>query len=197
MTPQGGDGAGCSGPDVHAYFQRVAPEWDHLRQGYYPDEVRDVVLREARLQPEMCVADIGCGTGFLAAALAPKVAWVHCLDASGAMLAEARQRLGQHDNVSYHLVEAGVLPLDDASIDIVVANMVLHHTADPAAALQEWTRPLRPGGRLVLTDMDAHDEAWTRSEMADVWPGFQRADVASWLRGAGLEAVRVSSSGET
>ena len=55
------------------YFEQVAGEWDTLRAGYFGESVREAAIAKAYLRPEMVVADIGTGTGFLAAGLAPVV----------------------------------------------------------------------------------------------------------------------------
>ena len=57
-------------------------------------------------------------------------------------------------NVAFRQTDGHILPLPDASVDAVFANMYLHHCPDPAAALREMARVLKPGGRLVVTDMD-------------------------------------------
>lgn len=177
------------------YFERIAPQWDTLRAGYFPSAVRDVAIARAYLRPEMHVADVGCGTGFLAAGLAPLVERVYALDGSPAMLEVARRNLAHFTNVTYHLTDGGALPLPDASVDAVLANMYLHHCPDPAAAIREMARLLRPGGRLVITDLDQHSHEWLRTEMADEWLGFARAQMKAWLREAGLVNVWVDCAG--
>ncbi|HEY3344853.1 MAG TPA: hypothetical protein VGJ97_07990, partial [Anaerolineaceae bacterium] len=64
------------------YFGRVAGQWDTLRSGYFRDGVREAAITKAYLRPEMVVADVGAGTGFLAAALAPLVRRVYVVDGS-------------------------------------------------------------------------------------------------------------------
>jgi len=176
------------------YFERVAGNWDAIRAGYFSAAVRDAAIAHAYLRPEMTVADIGCGTGFLAEGLAPQVAQVHALDGAPAMLEAAQRNLGRFANVAYHVTDGDMLPLPDASVDAALANMYLHHCPDPAAALQEMARILRPGGRLVITDMDRHTNEWMRAAMADEWLGFDRAEVKGWLREAGLVNVLVACS---
>jgi ubiquinone/menaquinone biosynthesis C-methylase UbiE len=110
------------------------------------------------------------------------------------MLAHAQQRLAQTGNVTFGLMEGGRIPLPDAGVDAAFANMMLHHCPDPAEAIGEMVRILKPGGRLVITDMDAHTHEWMRTEMADEWLGFPRPDVAEWLRAAGLVNVYVEST---
>jgi ubiquinone/menaquinone biosynthesis C-methylase UbiE len=168
------------------YFERVADQWDGLRAGYFGNAVREAAIAKAYLRPEMVVADIGTGTGFVAAGLAPLVSQVYAVDGSVAMLEMAQRNLGGFANVIYKLADGAALPFDDASLDAVFANMYLHHCPDPQAAIAEMVRVLRPGGRLVVTDMDRHEHAWMRAEMADEWLGFDRTQVKAWLRDTGL-----------
>jgi arsenite methyltransferase len=67
------------------YFERVASQWDSLRAGYFTEAVRVAAIAKAYLRPEMIVADVGAGTGFIAAGLAPLVKQVYALDGSVAM----------------------------------------------------------------------------------------------------------------
>ena len=144
------------------YFDRVAGDWDEIRAGYFTEAVRESAIAHAYLRPEMEVADVGCGTGFVAAGLAPLVSRVYALDGSPAMLDVARRNLAAYDNVVYQTTEGSALTLPDASVDAALANMYLHHCTDPAAAIREMARIVRPGGRLVITDMDRHEHEWMR-----------------------------------
>jgi ubiquinone/menaquinone biosynthesis C-methylase UbiE len=173
------------------YFAQVAENWDEMRSGYFTEEMRDAAIARADLCPSDVVADVGTGTGFVIQGLAPHVAQVYGLDESPEMLIVARRNLASFDNVDLRQVPDDTLPLPDASVDAVFGNMYLHHTPDPAAAIVELARVLRSGGRLVLTDLDAHDQAWMRKEMADRWLGFDRGEVRAWYAAAGLADVDV------
>lgn len=179
------------------YFEQVAGQWDQIRSGYFSEAVRKAAIQKAYLRPDMDVADIGAGTGFLSAGLAPLVRKVYALDGSPAMLEVARQNLKDFDNIVYQEADGLALPLPDASLDAVFANMYLHHCEDPLAAIIEMARLLRPGGRLVITDMDAHDHEWMRDEMTDIWLGFERPQVRRWFEQAGLVNTIVDNSGES
>jgi len=184
-------------PASSKYFQQVAGEWDALRSGYFGEEVRLAAFAKAYLRQDMTVADIGGGTGFMAAGLAPQVAKVHLLDGSAAMLETARKNLAQFANIEYHLADGQALPVADGGIDVAFANMYLHHCPDPQAAIREMVRLLKPGGRLVITDLDAHRYSWMREEMADVWLGFDRQVMRDWLQEAGLVNVIVDCTGQS
>jgi ubiquinone/menaquinone biosynthesis C-methylase UbiE len=179
------------------YFERVAGDWDAIRTGYFGEEVRQAAIERAYLRPEHEVADVGAGTGFVAAGLAPLVRRVHALDGSAAMLDEARRNLVGFENIEYHVADGAALPLPDGSVDAVFANMYLHHCTDPLGAIREMARLLRPGGRLVISDMDAHPYAWLKAEMTDVWQGFERPQVKEWLEQAGLVNTYVDCSGQS
>ncbi|MGA2821259.1 MAG: arsenite methyltransferase [Anaerolineales bacterium] len=179
------------------YFEKVAGRWDALRSGYFSEAVRVSAISKAYLHPEMTVADVGAGTGFVAAALAPLVKHVHVLDGSAAMLEVARKNLAGFENLEYQVAEGLFLPLPDSSLDAAFANMYLHHCPDPLAAIREMVRILRPAGRLVLTDMDAHTHEWLKTEMADIWLGFERDQIRQWLEEIGLVNVIVDCTGQS
>jgi ubiquinone/menaquinone biosynthesis C-methylase UbiE len=95
------------------------------------------------------VADVGTGTGFVAAGIAPRVKRVVGIDNSPAMLEAARENLWALGASIVDLVigEVSPLPLADCSVDAAFANMVLHHVEDPEAMLREMARAVRPGAR--------------------------------------------------
>jgi arsenite methyltransferase len=173
-------------PASSQYFDQVAGEWDGARAGYFSEDVRTAAIARASLRQEMTVADVGAGTGFMTFGLAPLVHKVHVLDGSPAMLENARRNLAQFTNLEFHLADGQALPLPDGSVDVAFANMYLHHCPDPLAAMCEMVRILKPGGRLVITDVDDHDHTWMKTEMADVWLGFEREQVRVWFHEAGL-----------
>jgi len=175
--------------DTIAYFGRVGGEWDAVRRELFGSSFVEEALLTL-LDPKWVVADLGCGTGDIAARLAPLVAAVHVVDMSKAMLAAARQRLGGHANVKFHHGNLTDLPLTDESVDAAVVSLVLHHVADPASAIGEAARILRPGGRLLVIDMLEHDREQYRQTMGHKWLGFRPQDVAAWFNAAGLVEVR-------
>jgi ubiquinone/menaquinone biosynthesis C-methylase UbiE len=100
-------------------------------------------------------------------------------------------------DLDLRLGQAQSLPVADASVDAVFANMYLHHVERPAQAIGEMRRTLKPGGRLVITDLDEHSFEFLRTEQYDRWLGFQRLDVSAWFMQAGLVSVTVEGVGES
>jgi ubiquinone/menaquinone biosynthesis C-methylase UbiE len=174
------------------YFAEVAKKWDRLRSGYFNETIRDDAILQAQLTPRDIVADVGTGTGFMINGLAPPAAKVHGFDESPEMLKVARRNLAAFNNVELKEARGNRLPVPDGSFDAVFANMYLHHTPDPPRAVAELARVLRPGGRLILIDVDAHDQEWMREEMAHRWLGFQRDDVRTWFGTAQLTDVNIT-----
>jgi ubiquinone/menaquinone biosynthesis C-methylase UbiE len=143
----------------------------------------------------MIVADVGTGTGFLAARALEAGARVVGIDFSDAMLAEVRTRFAGRP-FEARRGDTAALPMERGEVDAVLGNMVLHHADDPPAAIREMTRVLKPGGRLVITDADTHTHEWLRTEQHDRWLGFDRADIRRWFEQAGLDDVTVGDTHE-
>ena len=179
------------------YFKQIAGSWDEVSAGYFGPDLRDKAIAKAYLHPGMVAADIGAGTGFMTAGLAPIIKLVHLVDASEEMVTVARKNLAGFSNVEFHHSDGDHLPFADQSLDAVFANMYLHHTISPKAAILEMVRVLRPGGRLMISDMVAHANEWLKTEMADVWLGFEREDMLAWYREAGLVNCIVDSTGQS
>jgi len=182
---------------VTAFFDRVASDWDEMRLVYYDEAVINHLGAAAELDASMTVADVGTGTGFIAAGLAGQVAQIIGIDDSPGMLAVAEKNLSELgvSNVELRRGDVAALPLADDSVDAAVANMVLHHAVDPAAMLGEMARVVRPGGTVAICDEAEHPYAWMRKEHADVWLGFTEPQVHAFFAAAGLERPCIAALG--
>jgi SAM-dependent methyltransferase len=171
-------------------FRRQSADWGEMRAlGLPADAVEDALLRLLPEQPLGRLLDIGTGTGRLLELLAPRVAAGLGIDASRAMLALARSRLAAPGRSHCAVRQADMyrLPLADGSYDLAVLQMVLHYAEDPAAALAEARRVLRPGGSLIIVDLAEHAPTELTSRLAHRWPGFSDVAMRERLHAAGLD----------
>jgi SAM-dependent methyltransferase len=145
------------------------------------------------LLPPLVVVDAGCGEGYLTAETAAWAGHVIAVDRSRDMLRRARQLARKRglDNITWKVGEIERLPLEDASADVVLLSQALHHAADPARAVAEAVRVVKPSGRVLVLDLRAHDQEWVRTRLGDQWLGFSDDRLEGLLSGAGLAEVRV------
>jgi ubiquinone/menaquinone biosynthesis C-methylase UbiE len=129
---------------------------------------RDVRRRRALVRDALGVRagervlDVGCGPGFVEELLidvGPDGAVVG-VDASPQMLAAAAHRCARHGNVDFREGDAAALPVEQAGFNAALCVQVLEYVADPTAALTQMHRALRPGGRLVVWDIDWGTLSW-------------------------------------
>lgn len=171
--------------NTREFFGRLRGEWDDVRRHLFGDGFTPKALM-GLLPSEAVIADLGCGTGNAAEYLAPYVEQVIAVDREPEMLAAARKRLSEYSNIDFREGELTALPIDDAALDAALILLVLHHLEDPAAAVAEAARTLKPGGRLLIVDMVAHDHDDYRQTMGHQWLGFSETDVSDWALRAGL-----------
>lgn len=172
-----------------AFFDTAAGQWDRMRAELFGGRSELLPLL-GLLDAGWTVADLGTGTGQLTHAIAPFVARVIAVDASPAMIRTARVRLAGVENVEIRRGELESLPIEDGVLDAAFMVLVLPYLADPAATIREAVRALKPGGRLLITDLMPHERAEYRQTLGHLWQGFEEEQLLGWLRDAGLVEVR-------
>ncbi len=143
----------------------------------------------ASLLPPLEVVDFGCGTGVLTVELARWARHVTAIDRSESALTKARAeaaRQGLH-NITFLAADLEHLPLERASVDLVVVSQSLHHVDSIEHVLAEGARVLKPGGRMVVLELLPHDEAWVKSRLGHQHLGFAPDAVEQAMREVGLE----------
>lgn len=171
------------------FFESTAGRWDDVRAQLFGDRA-DLSALLALLDDRWTVGDLGCGTGRIAGQVAPFVSQVVAVDESEAMLGAARLRLVGQDNIDLRQGSLQRLPLHDGELDAALLFLVLHYVADPAAAVLEAARVLKPGGKLMLVEMRPHGRAEYQQTMGHRWLGFEESTVRGWFDAAELVRPR-------
>ena len=158
-------------------FERAAATYDRVAFSFF-GSFGEALVAFAELSLDEAVLDAGCGTGAVLAPAAEVAANVTGIELSPAMAERAREAVPSAEIV---VGDAAQLPFEDASFDVVLSSFVVFFIANPTAALREWRRVLRPGGRLVMATWGAPDRRWTEWErplrrpyVAEMEPEVQR-----------------------
>ena len=120
--------------------------------------LREQTIALARIEPGDAVLDVGCGTGdltMLASVGAGAGGRTVGIDASPEMIAEARRKAVRAGAaVDYQVAAVEALPFPDATFDVVLSSLMMHHLPDELKprALAEVRRALKPDGRLLIVD---------------------------------------------
>lgn len=137
----------------HEGWERVAHKYDAVWSSSTRQFIRPL-LDAAEVAPGMSVLDVGCGPGYVSAAVADRGALPIGMDFSREMVGIAKRMSPQ---IEFREGDAQKLPFADASFDRVLANFALLHLANPERACAEACRVLKPGGRFGFT-------TWARVE---------------------------------
>ena len=174
-----------------AYFSDNAPRWDKIRSMYVPEAEVEACVRELLGRDNVSdLLDIGTGTGRILEVMAPDIQNGVGIDLSHEMLAFARVNLGK-PGLEHCQVRHGdmyELPFADGSQDAVVFHQVLHYAEEPASAIAEAGRVLRPDGRLLVIDFAPHKQRVLIEDHAHHRLGLAHEEVSAWCESSGMQA---------
>jgi ubiquinone/menaquinone biosynthesis C-methylase UbiE/DNA-binding transcriptional ArsR family regulator len=174
---------------AQAYFRTHASEWDKIRALHVAERDVEAAIDEALGPgPFSLLVDLGTGTARMLELFAPRAVRALGFDVSHDMLAYARMKL-ERAGLTQAQARHGDLynvALPDAAADAVILHQVLHFLDDPAAAVLEAARLLKPGGKLLLVDFAPHDLEFLRDQSAHRRLGFSGDQVKRWFQDAGL-----------
>ncbi|MDT8717191.1 class I SAM-dependent methyltransferase [Clostridium sp. 19966] len=177
------------------YFDSIAQNWDVIRSEYFEEKLKYAAISKVDIDSKVC-ADLGCGTGFISLELARRANIVFSMDVSTNMLKQIYNKSKNENQHNIYPIKASMedIPLFDNSVDVIFTNMAMHHVENPAAAMKEMNRILKPEGRVVISDVKEHNGEWAREEMFDVWLGFNNEQIATWLREAGFKNIEIENT---
>ena len=139
------------------------------------------------------VADLGAGEGTLSQMLARHAKQVIAVDNSEKMVEFGSALAREHgfSNLEYRLGDIEDPPIPPGTVDLALFSQALHHANNPARALSAAYKLLKPGGRVAVLDLLAHQFEQAREMYADTWLGFTEADLLRMLETAGFTNIDV------
>ncbi len=135
------------------------------------------------------ILEVGTGSGNMIPFLLESAAKILAVDNSREMLGRAHKFITARkitNRVELRLGDAEHLPAGDSMVDAVFMHMLLHHSGNPGQTLQEAARVLKPGGVLLLIDLNEHTDSSFKEEQGDLWPGFTKGILKDFIIESGL-----------
>ena len=176
---------------AQVYFNQVAGRFD---RSYGPGRswpaFGQLLLR---LLPPIVVADLGSGEGLLSELLARRCKKVIAVDNSEKMVAFGANKAKKNGlkNLEFRLGDLETPPIEPQSVDLVVLSQALHHAENPARAIASARKLIRPGGQIMILDLQKHGFEKARELYGDRWLGFAESDLHRWLEAAGFKKIEI------
>lgn len=151
---------------VTAVFDQVAEDYDQSGVDFF-QPIAERLTSALHVQAGERAVDVGCGRGAVTLRLAAAVGdsgQVSAVDAAPSMVALTREAAERASlgNISVEVMDATAMRLPQGSFDVLASSLVLFFLPEPEAALGDWLRLLRPGGRAGITTFGDQDETWRK-----------------------------------
>ena len=172
------------------YFSENAASWDQIRSLHVPDRaVEAALIKLVGKRPFQSMLDLGTGTGRLLEIFAPLYRRGVGIDMSREMLTVARANLDKAGVANAQVRQGDIFspPVERNAFDLVTIHQVLHYLDDPARAIAEAARLLRPSGRLIVVDFAPHALEFLRDQHAHMRLGFSDRQMSEWFAEAGRD----------
>lgn len=146
--------------NIQSSFTIQAKNFENRNMNFSKQEYLDYTVRSMELQSGDVVLEAAAGTCACGRSVAPFVQSVVCLDATPAMLAVGEEEAAKSGISNMQFVNGYVeeIPFPDEHFDIVLTRLAFHHFTEIERPFSEMGRVLKPGGKLVVIDMEAADE---------------------------------------
>jgi len=174
------------------YFNQLAGKFG---RAYCPGRTWDGVAHMLlTLLPPLVIADLGAGEGTLSQLLARRASKVIAVDNSEKMVEFGAALAKKHGftNLEYRLGDLEEPPIEAGAVDVALLSQALHHASSPVRAVAAAHRILKPGGRIAVLDLLAHQFEKARELYADTWLGFTEAQLHEFLESAGFQEIEIA-----
>jgi SAM-dependent methyltransferase len=174
-----------SEPESGTYARVLAPLLGRLYRQVAEDVAVELAARRTR---RATIVDLGCGPGDLVVAISQRLrdARIIGLDLSPSMLLWAGRHATTDGRLKFVVGDAADLPFGDASVDVVVSTLSLHHWAEPADVFAEIARVLRSGGVALIYDLDLLTLGSSQMAEVAIAAGLEPSDIGRERLGGGL-----------
>ena len=178
------------------YFTQNAKDWDTPERLKRADILTAGILDALKPSKEMVGVDFGAGTGMVTIGVAKKVRHITALDSSEGMLGILRDKIKalQITNISTAAVdiESGASGFKD--LDFIVSTMTMHHVQNISALTQVLYSMLKPGGTVVIVDLEPEDGTYHDNDLESVWhKGFDKTQLTRIFAAAGFKNITIST----
>src|SRR5579885_70208 len=178
--------------NMRRYFDELAGKFGRK---YVPGRSwKGIAEALLKLMPPMVIADLGAGEGTISQLMSQRAKKVIAIDNSEKMVEFGSDLAKRHGiaNLEYRLGDLEDVPIRGGTVDLAFLSQALHHARHPERAVAEAWRILKPGGRIVILDLNRHHFEEARELYADLWLGFTELEIEKYLTGAGFRKVETA-----